>query len=76
MVKSIDPELQEKIDDSQQEIMKKDLSDIVDKDKKLDDKLKNLKRKMMNKYSTEQVELLNEHSILQMNKKLGRVSKI
>lgn len=30
----------------------------------------------MGQYSSEQVELLNEQLILQLNKKLGRVSKV
>ena len=56
--------------------MKKDMNDILDKTKNLDRNLRNLKKKMMTKYSSEQVELLNEHLTLKLSKKLGRVNKI
>jgi hypothetical protein len=38
--------------------------------------LRSLKKKMMTKYTSEQVELLNEHLTLKLSKKIGRISKV
>ena len=73
MVKKLNPKLQEKIQDQEWELRRKSHNGL--QEKKLEEELKSLKRKMMGQYSSEQVELLNEPLILQLNKKLGRVSK-
>ena len=73
MVKKLNPELQEQIENQQNLLFKGGL--VRGLDKKLDQKLKSLKRKMMARYSSEQVELLNESLFIDLNKKIGRVSK-